>query len=475
VTYAGACPEGNGRDNDSRPTGITQGTAGVSFAYDAAGRRASLTLPDGVVVNYGYDAASELTGLSYTSGGAVLGNLTYAYDSDGRRVQMGGTLARTGMPSPTTSTAACNADNELTSWDGTTLAYDNNGNMTSDGVDTYSWDQRNQLSSISGLYSASFEYDPFGRRQAKTINSATTGFLYDGVNPVQELSGTTVTANLLTGLGVDEYFTRTDSTGTSNFLTDALGSTIALADTTGTVQTQYTYDPFGGTTTQGAANASSYQFTGRENDGQGLYYYRARYYNPVLSRFVSEDPFDYAGGQADLFGYVGDDPTHFADPGGHEFIAAIVLGVGAGAGALNEGMQAYNCGARGVRLAEAIGRGMAAGAAGAMTGLLVEPFDAFAAGAAGGAAYTAVNSWLQTGHVDWSQVPLNAAIGGSAGAFAEDWIPNGPGRSVNTWESPRTFGPKAIQHYARDIVGAGVGTGLGAAVNQMAGTNCGCH
>jgi uncharacterized caspase-like protein len=70
---------------------------------------------------------------------------------------------------------------------------------------------------------------------------------------VQELSGGTPTANLLTGLGVDEYFTRTDAAGVRNFLTDALGSTVALADGSGTVQTEYGYEPFGGTTTSGGS------------------------------------------------------------------------------------------------------------------------------------------------------------------------------------------------------------------------------
>jgi hypothetical protein len=86
---------------------------------------------------------------------------------------------------------------------------------------------------------------------------------------VQELDGATPpnpTANLLTGLGIDEYFQRTDSAGARSFLTDNLGSTLALADSAGTIQTQYTYDPFGATTVGGAANANSYQFTGREND-----------------------------------------------------------------------------------------------------------------------------------------------------------------------------------------------------------------
>jgi RHS repeat-associated protein len=160
---------------------------------------------------------------------------------------------------------------------------------------------------------ASFQYDAFGRR---VLNAAGHGILYDGVNPVQELSGSTVTANLLTGLGVDEVFTRTDSAGARSFLADALGSTVALTDTNGAVQTQYAYGPFGATTTTGASSTNSFEFTGRENDGTGLYYYRARYYNTTIGRFVSEDPIGFDGGDVNLYAYVANDPINLIDPSG---------------------------------------------------------------------------------------------------------------------------------------------------------------
>jgi hypothetical protein len=86
--------------------------------------------------------------------------------------------------------------------------------------------------------------------------------IYDGANPVQELSGSTVTANLLTGLGVDERFTRTDSSATANFLTDALGSTLALTDGGVSTLASYTYEPFGNATMSGGST-STYQYTGR--------------------------------------------------------------------------------------------------------------------------------------------------------------------------------------------------------------------
>jgi RHS repeat-associated protein len=163
---------------------------------------------------------------------------------------------------------------------------------------------------------ASFVYDAIGRRIRRIVNGTTTEFLYDGINPVQELSGGSVTANLLTGFGMDERFTRTDSSGTRNFLTDALGSAIALADSAGTIQTEYTYDAFGKTSFTGSSNSNPYQYTGRENDGMGLYYYRARYYHPELQRFISEDPIGFRGSGINFYPYVANNPTNFADPSG---------------------------------------------------------------------------------------------------------------------------------------------------------------
>ena len=294
-------------DNANRLTQITQGSATVTIGYDNANRRTSLTLPNGIVAAYGYDAASRVTSITYTQGQTTIGNLTYTYDANGRRTSMGGSLARVNLPAAVSS-ATYNANNQLTNWNGTTLTYDLNGNLTNDGATGYTWDARNRLSAFG---STSFAYDSFGRR---TLNPTGKSFVYDGLNTVEELSGSTVTANLLTGLGVDEIFTRTDSAGVRNFLTDALGSTLALTDSSGTTQTQYTYEPFGKTTSGGASNTSTFQYTGRENDGTGLYYYRARYYHPTLQRFISEDPARLSGGDVNFYAYVTESPTGLTDP-----------------------------------------------------------------------------------------------------------------------------------------------------------------
>jgi RHS repeat-associated protein len=302
-----------GYDEADRLTSITQGTMSVSFAYDAADRRTELHLPFGVSVYAEFDEASQLSSLTYKRGQTVLGDLFYEYDNAGRRSSVSGSFARVLMPQPI-APASYDAANRLTQRGATAYTYDTNGNLLSDGANTYTWDARDQLASINGPgVSANFQYDAFGRRQSKTVNGQTTEFLYDGNNVVQEQTGGAL-ANILTG-SLDEVFLRVAATTSRTYLTDALGSTLALLDATGTVQTQYTYDPFGQTTVGGEASTSPTQFAGRENDGTGLYFNRARYYSPGLQRFISEDPAGFAGGM-NPYAYADNNPVSFTDPHG---------------------------------------------------------------------------------------------------------------------------------------------------------------
>jgi len=291
--------------------------------------------------------------------------LTYAYDAGGNRTTVGGTFARTGLPQALGS-ATFDAANRIATWSGQALSYDANGNLASDGLTSYTWNARNQLAGLSGATSAAFAYDARGQRRARTT-SGTTSYLYDGANAAQELVGGTATANVLTG-GIDEVFQRTDGSGTRAVLTDALGSTVALVDGSGAVQTQYTYEPFGATSTSGAGSANPAQFTGRENDGTGQYYYRARYYDPRLQRFLSEDPIGFAGGQINLYGYVADRPVDETDPQGtsltpihwwETYNAARAVGFSASdAWALAQAVGAADDGTQGTDARSANGHGM---------------------------------------------------------------------------------------------------------------------
>lgn len=301
-------------DPNSRLAQITQNGNSVGFNYDSASRRTSLALPNGVLVGYGYDQASELTAIQYQLGSAALGNVSYSYDLDGHRTAVTGSFARTNLPNPVTG-AQYNVNNQLTQWGSVSPAYDNNGNLLNDSINSYSWNSRNQLASMNNGTDA-FAYDSFGRRIAKGIAGTGKSFVYDGANVVQELQGTNPTAYLLTG-GIDEIFQRTDSSGTWDLLADALGSTLAISDNTGTIQTQYSYEPFGNTIATGASSTNVNEFTGRELDETGLYFYRARYYNPQIGRFVSEDPIGIHGG-INVYRYADNDPVDFGDPTGKD-------------------------------------------------------------------------------------------------------------------------------------------------------------
>ncbi len=315
MTVAGQTPVTYDYDDAHRLTAIRPGTATAVLAYDAADRRTSLTYPNGIVTTYSYDGANRLVGVTYVLNATTLGDLTFLYDAAGNPVTVGGSWARTNLP-PALVSATYDAANRISTWAAVSSTYDVNGNLTGDGTSTYTWNARNQLASISGATAASFAYDGIGRRRAKTVNSTTTQFLYDGASLVQDLSGGLPSANLFGGVGVDEVLTRTDVGGSQTLIAGALGSTLALADASGVVQTSYSYEPFGEATATGASTGNSLAFSGRESDGTGLMFYRARYYDPRRQRFVSEDPIGFAGGDVNLYGYVGNSPTRFSDPSG---------------------------------------------------------------------------------------------------------------------------------------------------------------
>jgi RHS repeat-associated protein len=251
---------------------------------------------------------------------------------------MGGSLARVGLPAALSS-ASFDAANRMTSRGGVTMTYDANGNLTNDGSQTYTWNSRDQLTAVG---SASFAYDAGGRRRSRTVAGGTTGFLYDGANPIQEIVGGSPTANVLGGMAMDEVYQRTDAAGARSLQVDGLNSTLGLLDSSGSATTQYTYEPFGGTTVSGAASGNGFQYTGREADGTGLMYYRARYYSPVQQRFISQDPLGFGGGDVNLYAYVGNDVTNLTDPTGRFVIAVGITGALIGAGLAAAALIAQN-------------------------------------------------------------------------------------------------------------------------------------
>lgn len=222
----------------------------------------------------------------------------------------------------------------------TTFSYDRNGNLSTvtDALThaaSFAYNGTGQVTLITDALNNTLQLgyiggdlvsvvDPLGNSSSsifdgalgrRTKNLQNKSFLFDGSNAAQELSGGTVLANLLNG-GIDEVFSRTDSSASFTPLKDGLGSTIALVDGSGNIATTYTYDPFGNTTSSGTANSNVFQYTGRENEGNGLYFYRDRYFNSVLGRFINEDPLGFAGSGLNFYAYVFNNPTNLVDPFG---------------------------------------------------------------------------------------------------------------------------------------------------------------
>lgn len=302
-------------DDVNRLTSLSRGAEAVSLEYDDADRLTSLVLPNEIEQLTGYDKAGQAISILYKDGEATLGDLQYDYDVNGRTSAMWGSYAQMDLPGKLES-AEYNAANQLIKREGQARSYDANGNLIDDGPTEYEWDARGQLSGIEGPTDASFDYDPFGRRISKTIEEATTGFLHDGGNVVQEYDGEELSATVLTGLGMDQLFSRTSGEETQSYITDRLGSVIALADGSGEVDTTYSYEPFGLASSAGEPSDNPYQFTGRESDGTGLQYNRARYYSSVDARFISSDPMGFAAGSTNIYQYVNGAPLDFVDPTG---------------------------------------------------------------------------------------------------------------------------------------------------------------
>jgi RHS repeat-associated protein len=163
---------------DSQVKSLSNGTLTASFSYDVDSRRYQAQLPNGVNAAYGYDQDSLLTSIGYSANGSSLGNLTYTYDYDGRRSSFGGSLAAVAVPTAMTATYK---DNEIATFNsigtGPMLAYDKDGHMTQDpsSGDTYTWKDGAFIKAQgSGSNSVDLAYDSLGRRGREGLNTSKT-------------------------------------------------------------------------------------------------------------------------------------------------------------------------------------------------------------------------------------------------------------------------------------------------------------
>lgn len=301
-------------DKNSRLTELvhkdSKGVVINSFRYthDNVGNRISKTTPDKTIA-YQYDSLYRLTealsstpGNSSNSTGKGKGIQTaiqqqkeyFTYDSVGNR-----------LTSDKNKTYSYNAGNQLIAENGNTYSYDKNGNLISktdaSGTTHYSYDYENRLTKVTTSIGVivEFKYDPFGRRIEKKVegNDGTKvyNYVYDNEDIILEYEtktdGKIETTKYTHGLGIDEPLAIEQKGDIYFYHADGLGSIIALTDIKQRVVQSYTYDSFGGMKQSGDKVKQPYTFTGREWDKEiGFYFYRARYYDADIGRFISFDP-----------------------------------------------------------------------------------------------------------------------------------------------------------------------------------------
>ncbi len=344
-------------------------TGTYRFEYDPLGRRTKVVYPNGLESSYPHDAAGRLESLITRNRlGEVVDGYSYAYDAAGNR------LTESMLHQPVTSTYEYDEVDRLTRWQrgsdrfeaytydgvGNRLSLEDQGGSTQYSYDaanrlldtlrqpasgvpvatTYGWDDSGNLISkdVGGLttgyqYDAlsrltgtsgpegifAYGYDPLGIRVRETRDGQTTRLLhafedivgvYDGANNLETYFSH--------GPDADDVLALAGSHGTRYLHRDGVGSVTAASNGQGAVAAAATYAAFGGVESA-IGTLGRYGFAGRELDPTGLMYNRARYYQPELGRFTTQDLIEGVGevpGTSHDYVYALNNPAKFVDPDG---------------------------------------------------------------------------------------------------------------------------------------------------------------
>jgi RHS repeat-associated protein len=205
---------------------------------------------------------------------------------------------------------------------GASFQYDNNGNMLQKAVDgsltNFTWDYSNMLTGLTtGSTSYTYRYDGLLNRVATVTNSVEKRYITDRGTVLAETDTSgNITAYYVYGMGLIEKITPDEQSYTYHY--DGTGSTIAMTDSNGNIVNEYAYDEFGNIVGNSETVSNPFKYVGQYgvmDDGNGLYYMRARYYDPQNGRFISEDPIGLGGG-INQFAYASDNPVNRIDPHG---------------------------------------------------------------------------------------------------------------------------------------------------------------
>ncbi|MGW9498903.1 RHS repeat-associated core domain-containing protein [Streptomyces prasinus] len=352
TTYPGGTVQEVDVDNSSRPRTIKatspQGTLvdlaytygyGTNSATDGSKIRTLTDNVRGAKRTYTYDGAGRFSYANEEKSGAITDSWQYCYDLAGNLTSQG-----TDQGCPRGTTYTYNDAQQLTAKSSTSgpWSYDAIGNETAAAsTDDYArtaekWTDHSQMSSI-------------------TVNGKTYAGQYGSTDQSERIKlGDTVFHNGPLGLaakttaGVDMGFNR-EPGGTLNsmttggktyyYLTDAIGSVVALADGDGNKVNTYAYSPRGVRILAQSSEpvAQPYRFAGGYQDPTGLYHLRARYYDANIGRFTQPDP---SGQEQNPYLYAEGDPVNRIDPTGTLSFGGFLEGLGKSSDLLNTGYAA---------------------------------------------------------------------------------------------------------------------------------------
>jgi RHS repeat-associated protein len=317
------------------PGTVGQGNPLDSFAYqyDAHGNRTRLTFADNSYIQFYYNSIDELeVEVWREADGTEYRRIEYFYDPNGNRTRRVLTEYENGNPVVTTTDYEHNAGNQVTEAttgsETITFQHDNNGNLTekqeATGTTVYAWDYDDRLTGITfpDLSTNAFGYNGQHRRVEKEDSEGTKKYEWDGLNVLLERDGSgnfqmRYTQGLTPVAGIGANVARRDSAGDDVwFHQDGVGSTRRLTDSTPTTVRTYAYDAFGNVLATAGTDGTAYRFTGKESDvDSGLIYFGARYYDPGLGRFISQDWIDKGPNR---YAYCANNPVNGVDPEGLE-------------------------------------------------------------------------------------------------------------------------------------------------------------
>ncbi|MHB8834493.1 MAG: RHS repeat-associated core domain-containing protein [Candidatus Methylomirabilia bacterium] len=315
-------------DADNRLSTVTDWLPGdpTSYHYDPAGNLQSVNNPNGTTSTYSFDLANRLTGLANKkANGSVFSSYAFTLNNVGNPTRS--IFDQPGIPTLTAANITSTFDdaNKLTNAGGVQYDYDPEGNLFGYGGNSFSFDYANRLTqaNIGGINNL-YLYDGFGNRIARTKGDTQTKYVLDVNGEMSDVlaetdSGGNILNYYIYGHGlISKIDAATNQRHVYHY--DTLGNTIAITDPSGNVITeQYGYDEYGKALSVSETHPNPFRYVGKYgvmDEGNGLLFMRARYYDVENGRFISKDPIGFEGGDLNLYSYVMGNPVVGVDPGG---------------------------------------------------------------------------------------------------------------------------------------------------------------